>query len=403
MRSDRLPQLRQPSGNRSLEPTMLLSPHYRRMLLKASAIFILSGVGGLVLWPASMSAHHGPYQVANFPLDLTFCEPPGHSMIPENEAHPAPIVRLWYPASADQSRLPLLLYFSGWPGTAIDNPTLVHALAARGFTVASVTYPARLPGLDPAIYKRQLAELTRPMSFASEADFHETLRRADARVRVRAQDAVLVLNMLARLGTCEPANPLARRLDTDRVGIFGFSLGGAVAAQASWLDRRFHAVINMDGWHFADAAKYGVNRPYLWMNDDTPLPGAADLVARDPGRRYTAILNQRDHDSAMDNIRRLGGIIMTVAGSRHADFSDQSGQWLRWFGNLGLIAPRRVQQIVTDYATAFFEATLAGRPPAAIIAGDSAAYPEVHLDIESPRHSASPAIAPGGGPSIHNG
>jgi len=372
---------------------MLLRPHYRRMLLKASAagIFILSGLGGLVLWPDSMSAHHGPYEVATQPFDLLRCAPPGRS-ISANEAHPAPIVRLWYPASSGQSRLPVLLYFSGWPGTAIDNPTLIHALAARGFAVASITYPARLPDLDPAIYKRQLAELTRPMSFASEADFHETLRRADARVRVRAQDAVLVLNMLARLGTCEPADPLARRLDTDRVGIFGFSLGGAVAAQASRLDRRFQAVINMDGWHFADAAKYGVDRPYLWMNDDTPLPGTADLVAPDPGRRYTAILNQRDHDSAMDNIRRLGGIVMTIAGSRHADFSDQSGQSLRRFADLWLIAPRRIQQIVTDYATGFFEATLAGRPPAAIITGDSAAYPEVHLDIESPRHSAGPAI-----------
>src|SRR5258708_14867300 len=143
---------------------MLLSPYYRRMLLKASAIFILSGVGGLVLWPASMSAHHGPYQVANLPLDLTHCAPPGRS-IPGNEAHPAPIVRLWYPASAGQSRLPVLLYFSGWPGTAIDNPTLVQALAARGFAVASVTYPARPPDLDPAIYKRQLPQLTRPISF----------------------------------------------------------------------------------------------------------------------------------------------------------------------------------------------------------------------------------------------
>jgi dienelactone hydrolase len=371
---------------------MLLSPHYRRMLLKASAagIFILSGIGGFVLWPASMSAQHGPHEVTSLPLDPARCAPPGRS-IPANEAHAAPIVRLWYPASTDQSRLPILLYFSGWPGTAIDNPTLVHALAARGFMVATVTYPARLPGLDPAIYSRQLAELIRPMSFASEADFHETLRRADARVRVRAQDAVLVLNMLARLGTCEPANPLARRLDTDRVGIFGFSLGGAVAAQASRLDHRFQAVINIDGWHFADAAKYGVNRPYLWMNDGTPLPGTADLFARDPGQRFTAILNQRDHESAMDNIRRLGGIVMTVSGSRHADFSDQSGQWLRRFADLRPIAPRRVQQIVADYATAFFEATLAGRPPAAIIAGNSAAYPEVHLDIEPSRHSASSA------------
>ncbi len=147
----------------------------------------------------------------------------------------------------------------------------------------------------------------------------------------------------------------------------------------------------MDGWHFADAAKYGVNRPYLWMNDGTPPPGPTDLVARDPGRRYTAILNQRDHDTAMDNIRRLGGIVMTVSGTRHADFSDQSGQSLRRFADLWLTGPRRVQQIVADYAIAFFEASLAGRPPAAIITGDSAAYPEVHLDIEPPRHRSSPA------------
>jgi hypothetical protein len=100
----------------------------------------------------------------------------------------------------------------------------------------------------------------------------------------------------------------------------------------------------MDGWHFADAAKYGVDRPYLWMNDDTPLPGTADLVAPDPARRYTAILNQRDHDSAMENIRRLGGIIMTVSGSRHADFSDQPGQWLRRFADRQIAAP--LQQIV---------------------------------------------------------
>ncbi len=104
---------------------VLLGPreNYRRMLLKASAagIFILSGLGGLVLWPGSMSAQHGPYEVATQPLDLARCAPPGRS-ISANEAHPAPIVRLWYLASTDKSRLPVLLYFSGWPGTAIDNP-----------------------------------------------------------------------------------------------------------------------------------------------------------------------------------------------------------------------------------------------------------------------------------------
>jgi dienelactone hydrolase len=374
-----------------LEPATLRGPTHWRALVEASAvaIFVLSGAGGLVLWPASTPARRGPYEVASLPLDPARCPPPGRAV---DEAHPAPIVRLWYPASANESRLPVLLYFSGWPGTAIDNPTLVHALAGRGFAVATVIYPARLPGLAAAIYKRQLAELTRPMSFVSEAAFHETLRRADERVRARGQDAVRVLDMLARLGACDPANPLARRLDTDRAGIFGFSLGGAVAAEASRLDRRFKAVINLDGWHFADAAEYGVDRPYLWMNDDTPLPTPADLAARDPGRRYTARLNQRDHDSAMASIRRHGGIVMTVAGTKHADFADQSGQSLRRLADLRLIAPRRARQIVEDYAIAFFEATLAGQP-AAILAGDSAAYPEVHLDVRPPRPSAGRAIS----------
>jgi dienelactone hydrolase len=372
---------------------MLLGPSHRRALLEASAvaIFILSGVAGLVLWPRSSPARQASYEVASMALDPGRCTAPVHA-VPLDEAHPAPIVRLWYPLAPNQMRLPVLLYFSGWPGTAIDNPTLVHGLAGRGFVVATVIYPARLPGLADAIYKRQLAELTRPMSFASEAAFHETVQRADARVRARAQDAMRVLDVLARLAACDPAHPLARRLDTDRAGIFGFSLGGAVAAEASRLDRRFKAVINMDGWHFADAAKYGVDRPYLWMSDDTPLPGAADLEARDPNRRYTAILNERDHNSAMANIQRHGGIVMTIAGTRHADFSDQSGRSLRRLADLRLIAPRRAQQIVADYAIAFFEATLAGQP-AAILAGDSSAYPEVHLDIRPPRRHAGLATS----------
>jgi dienelactone hydrolase len=360
---------------------MPFGPNHRRVLVEASAvaIFILAGVGGMALWPTSSPAQQGPNEVANLLLDPARCAPSAWPAL-RDEAHPAPIVRLWYPANAGQARLPVLLYFPGWAGTAIDNPSLVHALARRGFAVATIIYPARLPGLDPTIYKRQLAELTQPMSFSSEADFNETLRRAEARVRARARDAVLVLGLLARLADCDPGNPLARRVDTDRAGIFGFSLGGAVAAEASRLDRRFEAVINMDGWHFAEAAKDGVDRPYLWMSDDTPLPGPADLAARDPSRRYTAILNQRDHDSAMANIRRHGGTVLTITGTRHADFSDQASRSLRRLADLRLIAPRRAQQIIEDYAAAFFEAALAGRP-AAILAGDSPAYPEVHLEV----------------------
>jgi len=372
---------------------MRLGPHRRRRLLEASAfaIFAFSGLSSLVLWPGRLAAQPAPVPVASLALDPARCAPAGQRALGPAEGaaaegqYPAPVLRLWYPTNAPDGRMPVLLYFSGWPGTTVDNAQLVQALAGRGFAVVTVVYPAWLPGFDAAAHKRQLAKLNRPMSFDSAADFAETLQRADARVRQRAADAIRVLDMIAASSSgppdlCGVPAQLARRLDPVRAGIFGFSLGGAVAAEAAWLDRRFEAVVNMDGWHFADAATYGVEQPYLLISDDTPLPSPADLAAADPQRRYSAILNQRDHDASMANIRRHGGLVMTITGTRHADFSDQAGQSLRRFVDLRLIAPRRAQDIIEAYVGAFFEAELAGRP-SALLAHASGAYPEVHIEV----------------------
>lgn len=369
------------------------------MLLALSAMaFLVLMVGRAAVWAIAMSPTAS--EIGTLPVDLVRCGPPGWRGIPDEE-HPIPVVQLWYPTHAPApARLPVLLYFSGWPGTSVDNPTLIRALAARGFVIASVIYSARPAGLDPAAYQRQRDELIRPMSFVSERAFQETLRRADLRVRARAEDAVSVLDMLTRFPVCEPANPLRDRLTIDRVGIFGFSLGGAVAAQAARLDRRFRAAMNMDGWHFADAAKYGVNRPYLWMSDDTPLPGPAELAASNLETRYTAILNHEEHRAAMANIRRLGGIVATITGTSHADFSDETLSSLRRRLSFWRISPQRVQQIIADYAAAFFEAALAGRP--LTNAAGLPAYPEVRLEIALSPHSAESTItsmapAPSGG------
>jgi hypothetical protein len=146
----------------------------------------------------------------------------------------------------------------------------------------------------------------------------------------------------------------------------------------------------MDGWHFADAATYGVDQPYLLISDDTPLPGSADLAAGDPRRRYSAILTQRDHDASMANIRRHGGLAMTIAGTRHADFSDHAGQSLRRLVDLSLIAPRRAQDILDAYVSAFFEAELVGRP-SPLLVHNSGAYPEVHIEAW-PRPAAASRV-----------
>jgi dienelactone hydrolase len=288
-----------------------------------------------------------------------------------------PDVQLWYPASPRHGGavaggdLPVVLYFPGWAGIRVENLGAVQALASHGFVVATIVYPARLPGMPNARWQAQLAELERRMDFSSEAAFEETLRRSNDRVRARAEDAVAILDLLAKLDHCDPGNRLAHRLDTNRAGVFGYSLGGAVAAETCWMDGRFRAAVNLDAWLFADAAKHGVTCPYLLISDDSPVPTAADIAAATSSDRYRSILTKTDYDQTIANMRRHGGMMVTIGGSGHADFLDAGPRPL-WqsIGVTGNTA-QRTSDIATAYVLAFMQSHLAGRkspllPPNAV-------------------------------------
>ena len=221
------------------------------------------------------------------------------------------ISSVWHPA-----KLPLLLYFPGWAGTTIDNRALIEALAGVGFIVAAIHYPPDVLPID------QRTELERPMDFSSAAAFADTIERAERRVRERAADAGAILDWIGSAALGDAARYLGR-VDLDRVGIFGYSLGGAVAAEACSRDCRFRAAVNLDGWHFGEALVRGVSQPYLFVSDDTPLPTARDLRSSRPERRYGAMLDRKNYDLLATNLAKHGGHLLTIAGSRHEDFADR--------------------------------------------------------------------------------
>jgi len=59
------------------------------------------------------------------------------------------------------------------------------------------------------------------------------------------------------------------RIDTNRIGIFGHSIGGAAAVFSSILDKRIKAVINLDGTHPSIALNNGIDIAYLFIEDLT--------------------------------------------------------------------------------------------------------------------------------------
>ncbi len=266
---------------------------------------------------------------------------------------------------AEIGAMPILIYFPGWPGDRRDNPGLLEDLAAHGYLVASVTYVQE---------DRRLAG---EMDFSTGQAADKTLWRARTKVALQARDASSVLDALERLNAHDPdaARPggvrFDLRLDPGRAAIFGFSFGGAVAAETCAHDPRFRAALNLDGWLFGDGAMLAFPQPYFLMSDDDPDPTAPQLASPDPATRYQAELSDHDIHRMRERLERPDAILMTILGTAHESFS----------GTLAHPAvTARTSSIIRVYALAFFDKILKARTPP-LLASTQSPYPEVRISM----------------------
>jgi dienelactone hydrolase len=270
------------------------------------------------------------------------------------------------PVVQSAKKLPVVIYFDGWPEDKTQNITLIRELASRGFAVASVTYP----GMD-----RPLAD------YSSEADFERSVRLDHARVRLHARDAILLLDTLFELGK-DGRSPIAQQLDTDHASTLGFSFGGAVAAEATRLDPRIRSAVNLDGRHWGDALEHGVEKPYLFMCEELVMPTEADLTSTDPMIRFEARMDRVDYSQLDANLRARGGVRATIVGTSHMNFTDiPLRSPLRRFNAGGKIDAQRAREIINAFVVQFFARYAVAVQPATPLDTPWPQFPEVRLEI----------------------
>lgn len=181
----------------------------------------------------------------------------------------------------------------------------------------------------------------------------------DKLLAARVADARFTLDELARMNAGEKQSPFQGKLDLDRVGIFGMSLGGAVTGQVCLEDVRFKAGVNLDGTQFGTLIDSNLHQPFMFMNSG----------------------ESKDHNDFVYDRTTNITYSVTIKGSSHMDFTDMffTSPIVKKF-NKKAIPDSRMHRVTNAYLVAFFDKFLKGKE-SPLLDGPSEDFPEVVFKI----------------------
>ncbi|MFJ7209160.1 alpha/beta hydrolase family protein [Streptomyces sp. NPDC098789] len=262
------------------------------------------------------------------------------------------------PVAGGGGRFPVVLFSPGSGGVRTQNTAWAEELASHGYVVAALDHPYDSAAVVLAD-GRTIEAVT-----ASSGDRDEDTELAARWTAVRAADLGFVRTRLERMDRPdrgESADPLTGRLDTGRVAVAGHSLGGAAALQAARQDRRFDAVIDLDGY------PHGPDSPVLAQ------PTLALTQAITPGTdpRYLPRLTEALRRGTATSYR------LTVPGAAHLTFMDGPLYLPPVPSVVGSLGRTRSPRVVAATTLAFLDATLRREP--GDLVGTLSAYGELSV------------------------
>ena len=262
--------------------------------------------------------------------------------------------------SPEPSTLPVVVMRGGGSLEVANYSTLAEDLASHGYVVVgfdapyrtgTVAFPdgrvvRRLPNNNPELCRRR-------------ADQDGCLDRI---LIAWTSDIALALDRLEQLTDSAAAGRFEGRLDMARVGVFGHSFGGAIAATFCSRDLRCRAGINIDGALHGRAKDARVEQPFM-------------LLTSDHGREADPETSRirEDLDRFVERLPVETRAVVAIRGAHHNLFSDDGAllksalfrQLIRLFGGLG-IDGRRQLAATAFCVRSFFDACLgvdAATPP----------------------------------------
>ncbi len=252
----------------------------------------------------------------------------------------------WYgaPVSRHPSKFPLIVISHGWKGFGDLHAFEAQRLASMGYVVVAIdhTYVAASTTFDDGT-----SQAFNPNTLLEGQNDQVFRKSAQQLIQVMTKDIQGTLDYFQEKLTRD--HPLFGRVDMERVGLIGHSIGGSAALSTSIQDKRIDAVLGMDSFVWAmeeEMVMAGMTVPYLHLRSDQ--------------------WKGRDNDLALT--RMMAGTyadswLFTIKGTAHSDFTAIAdlSPVSRWFGYTGSLDPAERHEIMDKVIMDFFEFSLRGR------------------------------------------
>jgi uncharacterized repeat protein (TIGR03803 family) len=288
------------------------------------------------------------------------------------------------PIATNRSACPVVLYDPGGGGHRRENTDKTEDLASWGYVVAG------LDTTDSSVSVFPDGEVV------NDEDSLTSLGALDGDIEGRLRDMQFLLDQLEVMNTNDPR--FGGRLDVDKIGAFGWSLGGASTIQLCLRDSRCKAGANLDGACFeTDVLAQPLNVPILLFREDTgtdPFPGG--VLDGFPDDRMEVFSEQATNAYWVRLLSTIHGYFADPG--LVADSASLNGYWGAPMS--GQFLPgARASQIVRAYLLSFFNKFLRGEDDH-LLDGPTPAIPEViqflsKADVSAPPKYPSAALLEG--------
>jgi hypothetical protein len=231
------------------------------------------------------------------------------------------------PVSSRENKYPVLIFSHGWGEHYSQNTILMEELASHGYIVFSIAhhYECKFSSYPDGrfIYiemnNPRFQKMMKEQMNAYAIGHFEKLKNAasdEERAQVFlemitavpliltespkywAEDIAFLIDRLEMMN--EGDNLFQNKLDLDRIGVFGMSLGGLATSVICSTDKRVKAGINIDGAFVSTPLDGKYQVPFMFLNSKRYLGCGPLLVSQSTKDCYSLSVKDSDHYNFTD-------------------------------------------------------------------------------------------------------